>query len=359
MKKYLLFLLLFIMIFNAALGKSLNPGFDKEEYMELLKIGAQTNESKSVSPAFYPEKFRLVYTSPLLGLDNLWTLWVSDDSIAAIAIRGTSESSTSWIANLYAAMVPAKGELTLTEDYTFQYELSPNPLAAVHVGWLIATGFLSRDILEQIDTYYQQGIKDFYITGHSQGGGIAFLMSSHLRSLQQKGDLPNDIQFKTYCSAGPKPGNLYYAYDYALQTQDGWAYNVVNQDDCVPMLPFTIQTFNDFLANSPFESMKTLIDEQEIPHKMVLNFIFKKMDTPSQKAMEAYQKYLGVKMEELIKKHLAEYNYPEYFPSHNYVSAGNQYILVGTEEYYKQFSPTSENLIEHHSPAAYYFIVSN
>lgn len=346
------------MVFSTVLGKSLQSGFDKEEYMELLKITAQTNNSKSVLPTFYPENFRLVYTSPLIGLDNMWTLWLNDDNIAAIAIRGTSESSVSWMANLYAAMVPAKGEMKLTEDYTFQYELSPNPLAAVHVGWLISTGFLAREILTHIDSCYQMGIKNFYITGHSQGGGISFLMTSHLLSLQQKGELPKDIRFKTYCSAGPKPGNQYYAYDYALQTQDGWAYNVVNMDDCVPMLPFTVQTSNDFLANSPFESIKTLIEEQEIPNKMILNFIFKKMDSPSLKAMEAYQKYLGIKMEDLIKRHLAEYSYSEYYPSHNYVTAGNQYILVGTEEYYKEFSPSNENLIGHHSPAAYYFIVS-
>lgn len=359
MKKNSFLLLLIVIFCHTIFARDLKPGFDKNEYSEMLKISAQTNRSPSVGASFYPERYEVNYRSPILGMDNLWELWISEDSVAVIAIRGTVGSTVSWMSNLYAAMVPAKGELKLTDNYTFKYQLAQNPQAAVHVGWLVSTGFLAKDILPKIDSCYRAGIKNFYITGHSQGGGIGFLMTSYLRNLQNDGELPEDIRFKTYCSAGPKPGNLYYAYEYETQTQDGWAYNVVNVDDCVPMLPFTVQTSEDIISNGPFTSMESLIREQPLPHKNALCMIYKKMDAPSIKAMEKYQKYLGGKMAELVKKHLEEYHLPAYYPSNNYVRAGNQYILQGCDLYHQQFSLASNHLIEHHSPAAYYFILTH
>lgn len=359
MKKIIFSLFLVIGSLSLLVAQDLKPGFEKEEYVELLKVMAQTNKSKHLPSSFLPENFRRIYTSPVLGLDNQWVLWLDDHQHAVIAIRGTIESSVSWMANLYAAMVPAKGKLTLTHDYVFDYELASHPQAAVHVGWLVATGFLAPDIVNHIDSCYKSGIKDFYIAGHSQGGAISFLVTSYLRNLQETGKLPQDIRFKTYCSAGPKPGNLYYAYAYELQTQDGWAYNVVNIDDCVPMLPFTVQTSDDFLENSPLYSTASLIKEQKIPHKVILSYIYKKLDESSRKALSNYQKFLGDKMGEVIKRHLCEYNLPEYYPSNNYVKAGNYYILSGDEEYYKQFSLHSQQShIEHHSPAAYYYLLT-
>ena len=35
-----------------------------------------------------------------------------------------------------AGILIAKGELHLSEKDTFEYELAPNPEAAVHIGWL-------------------------------------------------------------------------------------------------------------------------------------------------------------------------------------------------------------------------------
>ena len=50
------------------------------------------------------------------------------------------------------------------------------------------------------------------------------------------------LNIKTYCSAAPKPGNLFYAYDFEHITEGGWAFNVVNSADWVPELPSTTQT---------------------------------------------------------------------------------------------------------------------
>lgn len=144
-----LFIFLPIIFFLASPGNAqqLQSGFDKKEYIELLKLTAKHTDPEHFKDVPYPEHFTLDYRSPIVGLENAWELWVSPDSIAAISIRGTTENSISWLANFYAAMVPAKGELKLASNDTFTYELAQNPNAAVHVGWLLSTAFLIKTIL--------------------------------------------------------------------------------------------------------------------------------------------------------------------------------------------------------------------
>src|SRR5690606_37934119 len=109
------------------------------------------------------------------------------------SVRGTTEKAESWLANFYAAMVPAKGELHLSNDDIFKYNLASNPKAAVHVGWLLGTAILSKEIVPKIKEQYQKGTKSILITGHSQGGAICYLLTSYLYSLQLSGELPKDI----------------------------------------------------------------------------------------------------------------------------------------------------------------------
>ena len=107
-----------------------------------------------------------------------------------ISIRGTTANEISWVANFYGAMVPAKGQLQLSADVVFPYQLAVNPAAAVHVGWLVSVGFLARDIMPKIDSLYKSGHKKMLIMGHSQGGAIAFLLTAYLCQLQQLQHLP-------------------------------------------------------------------------------------------------------------------------------------------------------------------------
>jgi predicted lipase len=235
-----LVLLLFISIGSKA--QSWKPGFDKQEYIELLKVNAMFGDSTFRKNVPTPSHSKFLYRSAVVGLENRWDLYLRDDNVAIISIRGTTASKESWMANFYSAMVPAIGFLQLSKTDTFRYHLADNPKAAVHIGWLISTAYLSPSIVTKIDSLYKAGIKRFIITGHSQGGAIAYLLTAHLYDLRNKNIIPKDIEFKTYCSAGPKPGNLYFAYDYEHETQGGWAFNVVNTADWVPETPVTIQT---------------------------------------------------------------------------------------------------------------------
>src|SRR6202008_1816541 len=112
----------------------------------------------------------------------------------------------------YMGMISNRGSIIVDKNYIFNYKIAEDTNAYVHLGWMLGLAYMAPEITNQIDQLYKKGIKDILIMGHSQGGGIAFLLRSYLQYLNEK-TLPKDIVYKTYCSAPPKPGNLYYSYD--------------------------------------------------------------------------------------------------------------------------------------------------
>ncbi|MBC8084942.1 MAG: hypothetical protein H7Z21_17230, partial [Hymenobacter sp.] len=261
--------------------------------------------------------------------------------------------------NFYAAMLPARGELRLGPARTFRYELATNPQAAVHAGWLLGTAYLADDIVAKLDSCHRRGIRDFVVMGHSQGGGIAFLLTSHLRSLQRQQKLPADIRLKTYCSAGPKPGNLYYAHEYEAQTQGpngGWGFNVVNSADWVPEMPISIQTVNDFNKTNPFVGAKTAIGKQKLPQRLVLRHVYNQLDRPTRKAQRNYQKYLGTLAARRVSKQLPDYQPGTFYPSNHYVRAGHPIILLADDAYYRLYPNEADKLFRHHLFEPYYYL---
>ena len=362
MKKYITLILVIVweITLNPVFAQNLKPSFDKEEYKELLYISAKTNTPDSVvfkipTPAYH----KMIYRSKVIGLDNRWDLWINNNStIAVISIRGTTRNTESSLANLYAAMVPAKGELILSKADTFKYCLAPDDKAAVHIGWLLSMAFLSKDIVPKIDSLYKSGIKDIVLMGHSQGGAINYLLTAYLYSLQKQKILPNEIRFKTYCSAAPKPGNLYFAYYYENITNN-WAFNVVNSADWVPETPISIQTLDDFNETNLFNNAKNEIDKLKFPQNIILKRIYNKLDKPTRKAQRSYEKYLGEMTSKVIRKKLLDFSPPEYFKSNNYVRTGNTVILYADENYFKKFPKSSQNISIHHNFDAYLYLLNN
>jgi hypothetical protein len=53
-------------------AQRLKPGFDKSECIEMLKMGAKFGDSTYASKIPDPVNFKMVYRSPVLGLDNCW-----------------------------------------------------------------------------------------------------------------------------------------------------------------------------------------------------------------------------------------------------------------------------------------------
>ncbi|MEM8965067.1 MAG: lipase family protein [Bacteroidota bacterium] len=346
-----------ILVTQFSYCQKLQPGFDKEEYLDLIRISAQYGDSAYRSGIPVPKKYQLAYRSPTVGLENMWELWISDDQVATISLQGTTKESESWLANLYAAMVPAQGELTIGENQTFEYKLAAHPQAAIHVGWLVSMAFLAEDILPKVDSCYKAGIRDFSIIGHSQGGGVAYLLTAHLHSLQQQDKLPPDIQLKTYCSAAPKPGNLYFAYDYEAVTQGGWAYSVVNSADWVPEVPVSIQTLDDFNEVNPFKNIQGLISQQKLLARVALNSAYKKLYKPTHKAQKNYQKILGDYTSQYVEKAIPGFKAPEYYHSNHYVRTGSTIVLLADAEYTAWNPYKDSKVFPHHFHPQYMYLV--
>lgn len=340
-------------------AQNLKPGFDKEEYRELMRISFKTatTDSNQLKEVAEPQYFKMIYQSESMGLDNLWDLWTDDTGRAVISIRGTTLKTESWLANLYAAMIPAKGSLQLSESKSFNYNLAAHPQAAVHVGWVLSTAYLTEDMLPKIIEQYQSGIQDFLIIGHSQGGAIAYLLRSHLANLQAEGVLPNNLTFKTYCSAAPKPGNLQYAYEFETLTQGGWSFNVVNTADWVPEVPISIQTLDDFNEVNPFNDVESNMNPKKLTQKVAIKHIYRQLDNPTKKSQKSYQKYLGDMVSKYVQEQLPDFIPPEYFDSNSYVRTGIPIVLMPNNEYYTIFPTETKDFFMHHSHHAYLYLL--
>ena len=359
MKNAMIFLFLGTLLIPACLnGQQLKQGFDKKEYREMLLIGTRTSANEEYYKNYpAPESFRKIYQSPVVGLDNLWDLWINDSHVAVLSSRGTTRKLESWLANFYMAMVPAKGELLLSVKDTFRYELASDPKAAVHTGWLLCVAFMSKDMLLKIDSLYKKGTKDFILTGHSQGGAITYLLTAYFYNLQKQKRLPADIRFKTYCSAAPKPGNLYFAYDYEVMTKGGWAFNVVNTADWVPETPFSVQTIDDFNTLNPFKDARKAFSKMKFPTNVALKSVFNKLDKPTKKSLKNFKKYLGEKASKYVKKFLPDFIPPTYYNSIDYVRTGTFILLQADEEYYKIFPGDNKTVFAHHLHKPYLYLL--
>lgn len=350
---YLLCFLIFVFA-QEIHAQKLKPGFDAAEYQQLLLIvnrSGDTPWTKVKTPM--PEHCKMVYRSPEVGMVNRWDLWLREDKVAIIHIRGTIGSMVSWMENFYAGMIPARGSLRLSDSTRFDYTLSNDPQAYVHAGWMIALAAMGPDIAGKIKEYYRQGVHDFIITGHSQGGAITFLLRSWLQYLP---DMPKDIVYKTYSSAAPKPGNLNYAYDYDYITRDGWGLRVVNPRDWVPETPFSIQTTRDFAPVNPFTDIKKALKKQKWPARAGLKYLYGRLDRPSKRASRRMQRILGNTLYKRVQQVLPGYERPPFVTSHSYSPAGAPVILYPVAGYDEKFPFDGKNIFWHHNIPNYMWL---
>ena len=341
-------------------AQAIKPGFDKEEFIELLKVSSLQVDTIDVNKPNYigePTKYERIYRSDVMGLENRWDLWKrkSGDALV-ISIRGTTATAASWLENFYCAMIPAKGSLQLNDSINFKYHFANDPKAAVHVGWTIGMAYLAPDVMTKLSKLAEQGeLKNLYIIGHSQGGALAFLLTSYIRHKMVEGLLPKDLTIKTYSSASPKVGNLYYAYDYDFITRGGWAFNIVNTADWVPEMPFSIQTTNDFTDLNPFPGLpKALKRVKPFYLRWYLKNVYRKLNNSTGKAQKDYTYFLGDVLFKMVHKNLPEFPKPEYVESMNYVRAGTAIILLPDSEYYNLYPNDDEKQIfRHHGMKPY------
>lgn len=333
-------------------SQKLKPGFDPLEYSTVLQL---PERSDSLASAYNNGDFKLLYTSPEVGLYNKWFLWMRKDGVAVIVIRGTIGRTESWLANFYAAMIPAKGMLQLNDSTHFDYQLAADTAVAyVHVGWTVSLAAMAPMMVEKINGLYKEGVKDVIIIGHSQGGAIAFLARSYF---EYNKALPKDIVYKTYCSAAPKPGNLYYAYDFDYITRNGWAYRVVNSEDWVPETPFSLQTLKDFNEVNAFMNISGALKKQKFFVRIYGKAVYNKLNRATRKSVKRFRKVLGTRVSTLVRKTLPQLKTPPYEYSNNYMTAGVPIILMADEAYRQKFPFDGKNMFVNHLFEPYLYLL--
>ena len=355
MKKQILILCNLIFLASTIDAKNLNPGFNIAEYQECICMASHFKELPGIEEKYLapnPKLFEKLYSSPVMGFENAWELWQSADSIAAISLRATVTTMNSWLSNFHAGMVKAQGVCHFGKD--INYKLCDNPDAMVHSGWLTSMLAMSDDILSHIDSCYKAGIKDFIITGHSQGGAIAYLLTAFLIEKKSSGFLPKDIQFKTYCSGAPKPGDYAFACEYEYMTRNDWSLSVVNPEDWVPEVPLSIQKINDFSKTNPFAHTNELPDTLGFINRIKIKFLFKSISKSPRKAEKKLRKYLGTKVGNILEKEYDPDQKPTFGQCANYARTGRTIILKPSTAYYERHPQNSKDFFEHHMYRSYY-----
>lgn len=363
MLRRLRFCALLLLIASSAAAQTLSiplkPGFDRAECLELLRVAVGQPDSAAVDSTPAPKYLKLAYRSPEVGLKNRWDLWTSPDNrLACVSLRGTVNHPVSWLANFYAGMVPAEGSLHLSDSLPeFRYKLAADPKATVHVGWLVAMASMAPDIVKHLRELHGRGVRQVLLAGHSQGAGLAFLTRSYLHYLQQAGELPADFVFKTYCTAAPKPGNLYYAYDYETLTAGGWGLTVVNPADWVPEVPFSIQTLTDFNPVNPFVGIKPILRKQKLGARLAGKYLYNQMNRSTRKAQRRFTKFLGGLAGKQAQKALPGYRPSAYAPVENFQRAGTPVVLPLNDAYRRRFPDDPRRVFVHHMPFPYHVLV--
>lgn len=357
------FCLIFVVICgqsNAQKSKTLafGAGFQPLEYADILWMafkGMTDSMANITTTKLQSGDFHRILRSPEVGLLNRCEIFIRQDSVVFLSLRGTVNQPLSWMANFFTGMIPANGTIILAANDTFHYQLATYPGATIHAGWTIGLGFMSHYFLPVLDSLLQKGYHNIIVTGHSQGGALSYLCTSYLH--YKLGKKYPFMRLKTYASAAPKPGNLYYSYDFESITSNGYGFRVVNAADWVPESPVSVQGVHDFNAVNPVTNASKAIKKQPFSKRIVYLHIYNRMKNGNQSAIKRLVHHLGGNVKKMVKNTLSGLVLPPFVQSMNYTVAGSPIILMPDEEYSKQFIFDDKNIFIHHNYAAYQYLL--
>lgn len=358
MRKNVGFFLLFILMNTTSNAQKFEAGFNAVEYADILNFcfkGFSDTGFAKLSKGTLHYQYKQLFISPEVGLRNKCEMYLRNDNTAIVNLRGTVAQPESWLANFFSGMIAAKGNLQINDSTNFVYTVAQNEKAYVHVGWMLGLAHLAPYINNCLDSLLNVGVRNVIVTGHSQGGALSFLTTSYLYYKYKAAY--KDLQFKTYASAAPKPGNLFYAYDFDFITANGFGFRIINSEDWVPESPLTVQTLGDMNEANPVKDAKKILKNQKLFVRLYLNCIFNKMDKASTKTMKHYKKYLGHKLYTFVKKPLPQFVEPELIKSSNYMTAGTPIILMADSTYKTKFVFTGANYFIHHMFEPYMYLL--
>lgn len=319
MKISLFLVSIFLSVFTFA---QLKPGFDPSEARDMIRIcnSATYLDLYGDDSAIIPEGYTKTYTSPVYGMDNLFQIYEKGD-VGVISFRGSTAKKNSWLANMYATMIPAKGKMEINGD-KFKYQFAKDTNGAVHAGYSLAIYYLKDDVLDQIKRLNKKGIRDIIITGHSQGGSLAQLTRVYLDHLSIF-KLSKRNTFKVYSFANPMIGNEIFCKEYSdkfCSTQ--MSYVIQNPKDFVPKMP--ISYYDDFWEKNlaDFILNNEEFNEQKFATDGLLNLFKGRLPALAKKFAENINKQL--------LKDLGEIKMPPFKDELNYKHTGNVILISET-----------------------------
>lgn len=362
MKTKGIYCLILVLLSFTSVAQSKNyrfeSGFIAKECDDMLKLNFAFLDTtpKNQFEGFLPG-YKFIYRSPGIGLDNAWDMWVRNDSTIVLVLRGTTANPKSILADFYCAMVPADGSIVFAPDDTLKYQLAAEKKAVVHAGFLIGFGYLAKDFAPKLDSLYQKGFHNYLVTGHSQGGALCYYISAWLNYLKKNGKYPR-LGVKTYASAPPKMGNMYFAYDYDNITHAEWAFSIINTADPVPEFPFTTQQFEtDMNEPNPMLNLIKRFEKAPSPLTTTLKKGFIKMQGDATRSSKTYQKYFGTYCRSLINQMLPGLSIPEPVNTTYFVRPGVTISLLVNDAYFKRYESDNDGPYYHHGVNPYRFLL--
>jgi hypothetical protein len=316
--KAIFFFLLTIISFHSF--AQLEKGFQKEEARDMIAVCNSFSflELYDSDSLILPHGYKKRYTSPVLGMDNIYQVYTNNRT-AVINFRGSTAEKISWLENIYSAMIPAKGKIEIAGN-DFKYCFAKNKNAAVHAGYSLEVAFLSKDIIQQVKILNKEGIHSFIITGHSQGGALANMMRAYLENLPWW-KIRKRNKFKTYAFAAPMVGNKEFSEEYNNRySLCKTSFNIVNLSDPIPNFPLSYCDSNYVLNN-----LKTFLFDNE-------SFSLTKMMTDGVAIiMEKSANLLSGSVSKQIAKELGPFSMPTYVSENKYYSLNNRVEIAPSD----------------------------
>lgn len=340
------FILFLFILFGCFLAKGqIREGFDAKTARDMAALcTAYTfQDLYNNDESIIPKGYKRLYTSSIVGMDNKYQVY-KHNSTGIICFRGSTENAMSWVENMYSAMIPAKGVITVQEK-AIPYRFAQDDSAAVHAGYALAIVLLSEGITNQIRNFNSQGIHDIIITGHSQGGALAIMTRAYLENLETE-VLNGKCNFTTYAFANPMCGDKEFTSEYnSRYCNNNSAFSIINPSDPVPSMPLSYSEENPFSKESiaGYILNRKSFDPKKIGQDYLLKLAEDKLSVYVENSNALLSKLVSLKFGSVVM--------PEFVKEINYKPVGNTIRLEPFQ--YPEIKVTEAERIENPKISVY------
>ena len=294
-----------------------NPGFEPTEARDMIAICNSYTflDLYGSDTAIIPRGYKKTFTSETIGMDNQFQIY-RHGKLGVIHFRGSTAKASSWIENMYSAMIPAKGSVLINKEPR-SYAFSNDTSASVHSGYALAILLQSSVLIKQINQLNDQGIHAICITGHSQGGALATLCRAYLELLPSETIHPRN-QFKTYSFAAPMVGNKAFSEYYNSKYADNeTSYRIINPSDAIQDMPIHFDEESKFINSDRI--INTISGKEKLSlKKLGIELVARNFE----RTLANHIGHSNRQIERFVSKTIHSIEMPEYTKDINYYKSG-------------------------------------